>query len=36
MDFGLRDRVALIAASSSGLGYAVARGFGKRCDEALG
>lgn len=27
MDFGLRDRVALVAASSSGLGYAVARGL---------
>lgn len=27
MDFDLRNRVALVAASSSGLGYAVARGF---------
>lgn len=27
MDFGLRDRVALVAASSSGLGYAVAFGL---------
>lgn len=27
MDLGLRDRVALVAASSSGLGYAVARGL---------
>src|SRR5579864_2335463 len=27
MDLGLRDRVALVAASSSGLGYAVAHGL---------
>lgn len=29
MDFGLKDRVALVAASSQGLGKAVARGFAR-------